>query len=221
MRRLEQAVDAVRSSSDGDALSLNTQQLLDHIADESHNFRAFRHPLGFIHAELTELLDEQAAGLRVRLHMWTVPCPRSDALGLVHDHMWELKSCVLVGGLTDLAIEAVPDERGSHDAVRVTYGSENDFTHEGRFNLKEVRRRHVGAGRVYQIPSRRIHETVIETAPVVTLLVSQNDPPGSPGPLVYSPHPAEAPGTAVRAAISASEMAATLRELSFTADGRQ
>jgi hypothetical protein len=217
---LRRAVNMVRSSSDGDVLALSSQQLLELISSKAGRFQAFRHPLGFIHAELTDLLDEHFAGMRVRAHIWTSPCPESDVLGLVHDHMWQLKSCVLVGELTDLAIEAVADVRGSHDAIRVSYGQKNEFTHEGRVNLREVQRRNVRPGQVYHIPSRRIHETVIDEAPVVTLLVSQDDPPGSPGPLVFAPHPAELAGTAERSLISGREVAEICRDLANAADER-
>ncbi|WP_210573727.1 hypothetical protein [Streptomyces sp. GESEQ-4] len=217
MEPIRRAVHMVRSSSDGNALALNSRQLLNCISNKAESFQAFLHPLGFIHAELTELLDEQFAGMRVRVHIWTSPCPESDALGLVHDHMWELKSCVLVGELTDLTIEAVAEDRGSHDAIRVKYGSKNEFTHEGRVNLREVQRRNVGPGQVYHIPSRRIHETVIDVAPVVTLLVSKDDPPGSPGPLIFTPHPAELAGTAERSLVSGREIAAICRDLANAA----
>lgn len=209
---LRHAFEMVRSSCDGDVLHVDSREILDSVIERVHVVRAFWHPLGFVHAELTELLEERSAGLRMRLHVWHSSVVQSDALGLIHDHAWQLKSLVLVGELTDLSIEASVDSGGSHDAIRVTYGPEHDFHHESRVNLHIARRRRVQPGQVYHIPSRAIHETVIDVAPVVTLLVAQEDPPGSPGPLVFTPHHSTLSGTPVRVPVPHRNVARILRD---------
>lgn len=211
MNSLRHAVDVIRTGSLGDQTSLNGPQLLRLLADKSSRFTAFRHPLGFVHTELTALAGEIPEGARVRLHVWTEVTSGSDDLGLVHDHMWRLSSMVLLGQLADISYRAVPDPRGSHDAIRVSYGEVNEFAHEGRVALREAGRRYVTAGQIYEIPSRSIHETVITRAPVATLLVTQDDPSGSPGPLIFTPHPTEPAGTAEREPVAPEEVASLFR----------
>ncbi|MFJ7049750.1 hypothetical protein ACIQVC_41020 [Streptomyces sp. NPDC101112] len=211
MDSLRYAVDLMRSGPESDNISLDGSGLLNWLADKSNCFAAFRHPLGFVHADLTDLVGEVPDGVRVRVHVWTEATSGDDALGLVHDHMWQLTSMVMIGQLADIAIRAVPDPQGSHDAIRVTYGKVNEFTHEGRVMLQEVYRRYVSAGQIYRIPSRSIHETLIVRAPVATLLVTQDDPPGCPGPIILAPHPAEPLGTAIREPVSPEEVSALYR----------
>lgn len=206
MDPLRRTVDVVRSGAEVDEFLLDGSELLRFLADRSDRFTAFRHPLGFVHAELTGLVSEIPDGVRVRVHVWTDITSGDDALGLIHDHVWRLASLVLIGQLADVTIEAVPDPQGSHDAIRVTYGKMNEFTCEGRVGLKEVDRRYVTAGQIYRLPSRSIHETLIIRAPVATLLVTQDDPLGRTGPIVYAPHSAEPLGVAIREPVSPEEV---------------
>ena len=211
MNPLQYALDVIRSAPMEDQPVPDGSELLRFLSDESDSFTAFRHPLGFVHAELTGLAGEVPDGTRVRVHVWTEVTSGGDALGLVHDHMWRLTSMVLIGQLADVTFRSIPDLQGSHDAIRVTYGKVNDFTCEGRVNLQEIDRRYVTAGQIYQIPSRSIHETIIVRAPVVTLLVTQDDPPGSPGPMIFAPHPTEPAGTSIREPAAPEEVVALFR----------
>jgi hypothetical protein len=209
----------MRSNPEVGRVALDGPELLKFLATKSDRFTAFRHPLGFLHAELTSLVSEIPAGLRVRMHVWTEGTSGDDELGLVHDHMWQLTSLVLIGQLADVTIRTFPDQQGSHDAIRVTYGEVNEFTHEGRVRLQEVSRRLVTAGQIYRIPSRSIHETLIVQAPVATLLVTQDDSANSAGPVVFSPHPAEPLGTAVRESVSPEEVSVLLRDVAAAGPG--
>lgn len=208
MDMLRHAVDVMRSDAEVNKSVLDGSEFLQFLANRSDRFAAFRHPLGFVHAELTGLVSEIPDGMRVRVHVWPEATSGDDALGLIHNHTWRLTSLVLIGQLADVAIRAFPDPQGSHDAIRVTYGKMNEFAREGRVGLKEMNRRYVTAGQIYRVPTRSIHETLIIRAPVATLLVTQDDPPGCPGPIVYAPHSAEPLGAAIRKPVSREEVSA-------------
>ncbi|WP_405543463.1 hypothetical protein OG478_18775 [Streptomyces phaeochromogenes] len=208
---LDEAVISVQSTVDDDIIPIDAPELLNYISAEIDGISVSRHPLGFIHAELSPLLDLHE-GQRVRLHVWNEFIPDGDNLGLVHDHAWNLTSAVLLGELADVALEAIPDDAGSHQGTRVKYGPVNTFTLARRYNIRELGRRHVKAGQVYRIPSRRIHRTEVTALPLVTLLFTQDDPPGSPGPIIFSPFPSTGGGTGVREKLSSAEATSLLKQ---------
>ncbi|MGW1208056.1 hypothetical protein ACWD5F_00295 [Streptomyces sp. NPDC002499] len=213
---LNEAVISVQSTADDDITSIDAPELLNYISAKIEEIDVSRHPLGFIHAELSSLVYLRE-GQRVRLHIWNDFVPDVDNLGFVHDHAWNLTSAVLLGELTDVSLEAVPDDAGSHQGTRVNYGPVNTFTPARRYDLRERSRRHVKAGQVYRIPSRKIHRTEVTALPLVTLLFTQDDPPDSPGPMIFSPFPSTSSGTGVREKLSPAEAVSLLKQVAESA----
>lgn len=213
MEHLREVITTITASPDGTCLEIDATRFLTSIADSVQSIRATKHPLGFIHAELTPLLPGLPEGTRARLHIWMDFFYASDELGLIHDHIWALKSCVLTGALIDvtLAPTAAPD--GEYAGFRVIYGAANQFRPEGRWRLTERARRHIGAGQVYSLPPRVVHRTEVASFPLVTLLVTVDENDGGPGPIVYSRR-AESTGTNIRTSVPPTAFAGLLRNLS-------
>ncbi len=137
MECLREIIATIAASPDEACLEINVPRALTSLADNAQSVKATKHPLGFIHAELTPLVSGLPEGARARLHIWTDPFYISDELGLVHDHTWALKSCVLTGSLIDVALAPMAAPDGDYTGFRVSYGTANQFHFEGRWHLSE------------------------------------------------------------------------------------
>jgi len=146
------------------------------------------HPLGFYHAELTDLAGSPP-GERFRLHIWLDSKGVGDDLGNLHEHTWHLTSLVLAGQVEDIDLLAVESASGKYSGSRIIYGDVNGADVAGRFDLAEVQRRSIGVGDVYTIPSRTVHLNSVSRLPTVTLVRSVEDARGD-GPLVLTLHSA-------------------------------
>lgn len=179
------------------------------LADRGSLF-AQEHPLGFIHFELTPVLA-RVERRRIRMHAWTQESVlRADPAGRIHDHLWMLRSSVLVGGLEDQILSAVPDPEGDYKASGVLYGTEVNAlsTIDGFWTLTEVGRRHVWAGSSYQLQHGEIHLTRVLAFPTVTLAVTEEE--GTDPPMVFSPRDSgahvAAPRTRLDGAVARSSL---------------
>lgn len=213
MEMLREAIASIAASPDGAYLNFDVARILMSIADSTQNILATTHPLGFIHAELTPLVPDLPEGTRARLHVWTDSSYVSDELGLVHDHIWVLKSCVLIGALIDVTLVPVAAPDGEFAGFRVSYGTANEFRLEGRWHLTECARRRFGPGQVYTLPARVIHRTEVAGFPLVTLLVTVEENDDGLGPMIYS-RSAESTGTSIRTRVPPITLAGLLRDLS-------
>ncbi|WP_141715729.1 hypothetical protein [Burkholderia ubonensis] len=77
------------------------------------------HPLGFVHAKLSE----NAAGEIFRLHLW-LPGEghMNEQPEKIHDHRFDIESVVLTGGVRNILYKFDGDLRGAERIVRVRYG---------------------------------------------------------------------------------------------------
>ncbi len=212
IERLREVIAAIAASPDGACLEIDVAHILTLMADRAQSISATKHPLGFIHAELTPLVPSIPAGTRVRLHIWKDPVFVADELGLIHDHIWSLKSCVLMGVLTDVTLEPIASPEGEYVGFRVGYGETNQFRLEGRWCLTESTRRSISAGQVYSLQPRIVHRTEVSIFPLVTLLVTVDKKDGGPGPMVYSRR-AKSTGTSIRASVHPTALANLLGSL--------
>lgn len=163
------------------------------------NLPCTRHPLGFLHIELTSIASLYD-GERLRLHYWPKSGSNADEIGSLHDHVWSLASAVAAGGLRDRTYQPVPASSGEFIGTRVFYGaSRNEFSKEGTLDLSFERELTIGPDEIYRIPSRVVHDTEIVDAPAVTFVFSKDDPDASErGPLILQPHGHADSGTEVR-----------------------
>lgn len=180
-----------------------------------------RHPLGFVHIELTPVASLKS-GERLRVHYWPQAGANADQIGTLHDHVWSLASVVAVGSLRDRTYVPMADPAGAFDGTRVVYGEDrNEFVPAGTFNLTFDRETHVGGGAVYRIPSRRVHDTTVVEAPAVTFVLAQDDPDAlAKGPLILQARGQLGVGTEVRQPFHCAEALALIRTCIASADSR-
>jgi hypothetical protein len=207
--KLREFTKALRNAVDGDHIAVNSLQLVDEVTGNLEVLAAFRHPLGFLHVELTPLLRLPRAE-RLRLHIWPSTSYLGDPAGNIHDHTWSLTSVVLRGSLRDRNYEPIPCERGAYTGTRVVYGEQNAFVDDSRYSLEKVADRTVVPGQVYKVPARVVHRTDVTTAQTVTVVLAEETQDERGGPLLLHRDGAVV-GTSVRARVSTAELS---RELS-------
>lgn len=137
-----------------------------------------RHPLGFHHIELTTLIHPPRGQDRVRLHFHPRDYGRyAYSKSHAHSHRWLLKSCVLIGALTNEVYRFSPNPEGQLVEGRVRYGDprkDHVDASERRGVLELESEEFVPRGRIYCQGVDILHRTRPETEPLVTLLMARN-----------------------------------------------
>ena len=169
---LRGAVATLTATHDDSALSVDPGVLLRAVAELVGEIPTTKHPLGFMHFELTSIVG-RAPSERVRLHLWSQETREwQDRLGTIHSHTWELNSLVLLGGLKDTVYEAVENGAGKYRAVEVTYGPSGPESKPtgDLFELRGASVREVTASHAYRLPAGTLHGSEPLAVPTVTLL---------------------------------------------------
>lgn len=131
-----------------------------------------QHPLGFLHAELTDALG--ATGRRIRLHLWTTASlDKQDDLGVHHAHTWTLASCVLVGSIRDISYRASESPEEEFAEIEIDYRHRVAQPTGRLYSLIVSRRIGVQPGFVYRLPDGVPHRTEVTAIPTVTLVVAE------------------------------------------------
>lgn len=127
------------------------------------------HPLGFYHFRLD--FEESTA---IRLHYWP-PFNRlaPTAITPYHDHVWDLQSAVLMGGLVNVFIEVVPDPEGQFHVASIRQDGRVDEVKltDQRVRIESEKEQRFAAGERYEIGSRRFHRTDVEPGRTALTLV--------------------------------------------------
>jgi hypothetical protein len=115
------------------------------------------HPNGFIQLEIVEGL---------RFHVWPEkPIRVREPATPLHDHVFDLESTVLLGGLIDVAYEIDEHPEGDYEVCGVTcFASVRrdaalEPTDGRRYKLRYVRARFIGRGQTYAIPAFAFHDS--------------------------------------------------------------
>ncbi len=209
--RIAWAVEKLGAASAEGELPLDASTLLDEVADRVDGLLATRHPLGFIHIDLSRLAPVRV-DQRARLHLWTDESPAcTDGLGSVHDHVWEGKSTVLAGCLTNTFLQTVPGT-GNLTLSEVSYVGDLQYLHviDKNIGLEVVDQTSIPAGSWYFLPPRVIHATQIDCYPTATLVLTSDVGSGQPR-LVSEAHPE--PGLRRRPQIAPERVREALAEV--------
>jgi hypothetical protein len=202
----------MRHAADGSTLDVDPAKIIDEIISAPKQVKAERHPIGFLHIELTPLVPVEKFE-RLRFHVWPASMRQEDEAGSVHDHIWDLTSVVIHGELRDRNYAPDPSPFGRFHGSRVAYGERNEFEDAGRYNLELVNDRRVASGGVYKIPPRIVHTTEIIGSPTMTMVLANERPDGTgTGPLLLNRSTVPI-GTAFRSQISESALNSELRVL--------
>src|SRR5947209_6695548 len=151
--RVQQAVERLSATEPGTASGIAANEVFEAAISHIAELATKQHPLGFMHVDMTPLAALPGAALR--LHLWSKrTLEAADVLGNMHDHIWSLKSVVLVGAITDVQLEPVPTKGGPFTLAQVTYGEVEDRVDAlpGRFDVRERMRTSVTTDRVYALP---------------------------------------------------------------------
>lgn len=180
-------------------VEVDWEALVHSIQARAHEITCSRHPLGFLHVELTPIVELESHE-RLRLHLWPKLGTNADAIGSLHDHVWHLASVVAAGRLKDRTLRPVPDPDGDFEGIRVHYSNRgNTFVRAGMFSLTFEREIVVGPNAVYRVPSRVVHDSSVVDAPAVTFVLARDDDrAASDGPLILQRPGGLVGGTAVR-----------------------
>lgn len=180
--RIEWATSVLRSACVEGPLAIDSRPLLQTVAGMVPDLVVTRHPLGFIHVDLTPFAqlgsDEQ-----LRLHIWTEESARhTDELGLIHDHVWEGKSFMLAGSLTNRLLRATRSPSGRSMLSEVAHMDGEQFVEviDKDLALKLIDLKRCDEGNWYFLPRRVIHETRINRYPTATLVLAVKFAAGRP-----------------------------------------
>lgn len=163
--------DRIASARDGDVITTDVTGVLVATRDSLGKIDVTRHPLGFLHFNLSRVASDRPYDLR--LHIWSAgPEQSGDDLGRLHDHTWLLKSLILVGAVYDTAFTPVPSSDGSYTKLEARYKEGVIAPTRSRWDLLARDRRMISSGVVYTVDIGTPHITEIETFPTATLVTA-------------------------------------------------
>ena len=141
------------------------------------------HGNGFLQLDLNE------DGTR-RLHIWDEGLPKQVVATPIHDHVFSLRSRVLLGTLIHEELTPVDAFHGSHKIYRAQRqeGTQNTILvpDEGEVNLSVEQRLILVAGSIYTFPAWKLHQTNHREL-TVTLMDKINAPDTYGNPRVLVP----------------------------------
>ena len=158
--------------------------LLDGVRAEQLHLAATAHPLGFIHAPLSERPDSS----RLRLHLWPKePFEPQSPAWFVHRHAWPLRSFVVQGKICDrrYRVREAPD--GPDRLYEAAYKSGHSVLNPTATTVSwELATKSIEEqGSLYAVPSEAFHASEA-LAPSVT--IAESGQPSGKAPLVIGDH---------------------------------
>lgn len=181
------ASDFERGFKDGDPVRLRNaaHALLSSDAD----IPCMRHPLGFFH-----LLASSVGAVSLRLHYWPAT-DRPDMIAATpfHDHVWALRSCVLVGEVRNCLVSPEGDDEGEYciATIEQVSGVDTVVPTIGLVSLKPISDDLYRVGQIYGIEPRVFHYTEVSSATAAITLV-RAEVVGEGGPRTLLPAGASA-----------------------------
>lgn len=114
------------------------------------------HGNGFIQLDLN---DEGTT----RLHVWHDDIPRQSIATPIHDHVFDLRSTVLLGTLIHEEFLPGTNQFGTHRIYRAEQEKDTQNTilvpDEGTVSLYPLQRLILGAGSIYSFPANKLHQS--------------------------------------------------------------
>jgi hypothetical protein len=221
--RIERAADVLRRVGVEGPIDLDPVPLLQAVADHLDDVTVTRHPLGFLHADLSPFAS-LAQDERLRLHIWTEESRAfADNLGVYHDHVWEGRSFIITGCVTNSLMRVVrrrnDEERDAGERFtmsEVTYLDGRQFIEviDKDLELEEIDRRRAVQGSSYFLPRRVVHATEIGALPTATIVLAKCFSDGARPRLVSPLVPDPAPR--VRPTVLSDELRSALSRVTAT-----
>lgn len=138
---------------------------------------AWRHPLGFIHAQLALALPFSC---KVRLHLWP-EAQSPDELGSgtrIHNHGFDFISHVVAGAVLERRYDALPDPHGDTRcfAVHNAVGKSGLQDTNERYSLIATEELHHVGGETYRMHAGTFHDAIAMDPGTATLVLAQPAP---------------------------------------------
>jgi hypothetical protein len=127
------------------------------------------HPLGFFFSRLVVRGPSS-----IRLHYWPPNIGMTGtAITPFHDHVWKLRSCIMVGKLHNVLIDVDEDEGGPFHIAQINQAAGIDEVRpeEKTFSTRVKSRETYHAGDIYDIEPRVFHYTDIPADQATVTLV--------------------------------------------------
>lgn len=182
--------------------TLSTEEVAGYVEQSIGNTNSVvRHPLGFIRVPLPGLCDEQSD---INLHIWPAHLKLNDGND-IHYHVFEMRSRILAGGITDVMYGSQTVPRGTEGAlwryeVRYDHGQQDHGMLDTGISvaLTELARRDMNPGENYFVPRGVFHKTILKPDQTTLTLIDRwgHDhslpcyvlcQPNSPERFVYEP----------------------------------
>jgi hypothetical protein len=159
------------------------------LVGRDHQARWKTHPLGFFH--LAEDVGESA---HLRVHVWPRDWVVSDEQvgGDIHDHVFDLRSLVLIGSIANETFEAVEDRNGGFQTLNIEYdpGMSRVSPEGPRVRLEELSYCVHSPGEIYSVRTGVFHRSSAKATPAITLVLASSASAGrSPRVMVAAGHP--------------------------------
>jgi hypothetical protein len=150
---------------------------LQYVRSSVETIVAWRHPLGFIHAQLALVLPFSC---KVRLHLWP-EAQNTDELGTgtrIHNHGFDFISHVVTGTVLERRYDALRDPHGDAAcfAVHNAAGKSALQDTNERYSLIESAEMNHVAGGAYRMDAGRFHDAIAIESGTITLVLAQAAP---------------------------------------------
>lgn len=149
------------------------------LSDLIRTCRLRRHPLGFVHGELVG--DEHVA---MRLHIWdAIERATQEPRWFIHTHIFDLKSIVLTGSLTNHLYEWSETELNADKRLyRITYAGDvsrlEATGHLGR--CEPISSEEVNTSQMYTVDCGEFHNTFVPEGAFTATIALTSKHPGTP-----------------------------------------
>lgn len=130
-----------------------------------------KHPLGFFAVRFAD-----GRGAALRLHLWTGSKTLPQDEYQIHDHIFELRSIVLLGALRHETFTGTTDTAGPHQryAVRYRDGASELVATGERLTLHPAAAETLSTGDEYRLSAGIFHRVIAERDPTVSLAYTRD-----------------------------------------------
>lgn len=143
------------------------------LIETTPNLNSKAHPLGFYSISLGNINDTCA----VRLHLWTKDAKIQNEHLLIHNHIFNLKSFVICGSLTNKTYnisKANDNSEGTLYSVKYTENGSSLTRVDSGYIIEQSSKTKITAGEYYCVDSSEFHETInSENSFAATILITE------------------------------------------------
>lgn len=117
-----------------------------------------KHPLGFYSFHLGQIDND----INIRLHVWDNQGALQDTRLLIHNHIFNFKSLVLIGDIVNKTYNISKDNEGFGVLYKVSYSNNKSFLSkiDSGYSISLIDSVQVQSGEYYRVESTEFHESI-------------------------------------------------------------